>query len=118
MILGELRWCVLVNTVALVAAIASSDPGAAQQVTPQAKAGVLTCDVSAGIGLIVGSQKQISCAFAPQGPGRREDYDGYIAKYGLDLGLTSGGFWCGRFSRKPSQVLGSCLATITARAAK
>jgi hypothetical protein len=53
---------------------------------------VLTCDVSAGIDLIIASQKQISCAFAPQGPGRREDYDGYIAKYGLDLGLTSGRF--------------------------
>ena len=110
----------LVNTVALAAAIASSDPAAAQQVTAQAKAGVLTCDVSAGIGLIIASQKQISCSFAPEGPGRREDYDGSIAKYGLDVGLTSGGFilWCGRFSRKPLQVLGSWLATITARAAK
>ena len=82
----------LVNTVALAVAIVSSDPAAAQQVTAQAKAGVLTCDVSAGIGLIIASQKQISCAFAPEGSGRREDYDGYIAKFGLDLGLTSGGF--------------------------
>ena len=64
----------------------------AQQVASQAQAGVLTCDVSAGIGLIITSKKRISCAFAPKGPGRREDYDGYISKYGLDLGLTSGGF--------------------------
>ena len=49
----------LVNTVALAAAIALSDSAAAQQVTAQAKAGVLTCDVSAGIGLIIASQKQI-----------------------------------------------------------
>ena len=53
---------------------------------------MLTCDVSAGIGLIIGSQKLISCAFTPKGSGRREDYDGVITKYGLDLGLTSGGF--------------------------
>jgi hypothetical protein len=82
----------LVNAVALAAAIALSGPAAAQQVTAQVQAGVLTCDVSAGIGLIITSQKRISCAFAPKGPGRREDYDGYIRKYGLDLGLTSGGF--------------------------
>ena len=82
----------LVKAVALAAAVASSNPAAAQQVTPQASAGMLTCDVSAGIGVIIGSQKRISCAFAPEGPGRREDYDGFITKYGLDLGLTRGGF--------------------------
>jgi hypothetical protein len=82
----------LVKAVALAAAIASSNPAAAQQVTPQASAGMLTCDVSAGIGVIIGSQKRISCAFAPEGPVRREDYDGFITKFGLDLGLTSGGF--------------------------
>src|SRR6187401_435867 len=81
----------LVNAVALAAAIALSNSARAQQVTSQAQAGVLTCDVSAGIGLIITSKKQISCAFAPKGS-RREDYDGYISKYGLDLGLTSGGF--------------------------
>jgi hypothetical protein len=27
----------------------------------------------------------------PEGPGRRDDYDGTITKYGLDLGLTGGG---------------------------
>jgi hypothetical protein len=55
---------------------------------------LLTCDVSAGLGFIVGSQKQISCVFTldqPSWPGRREDYDGTITKYGLDLGLTGGG---------------------------
>jgi uncharacterized protein DUF992 len=83
----------LVSAVGLAAtAIASNGQAGAQQVTPQAQAGVLTCDVSAGIGLIITSHKQISCAFAPKGSGRREDYDGYIRKYGLDLGLTSGGF--------------------------
>jgi hypothetical protein len=82
----------LVNAVAIAAAIALSNSAGAQQVTSQAQAGVLTCDVSAGIGLIITSKKQISCAFAPKGPGRHEDYDGYISKYGLDLGLTSGGF--------------------------
>ena len=77
----------VVRSAAIVLAIASGAPAAAQGI----KAGVLTCDVSAGLGFIIGSKKQISCAFAPEGPGRREDYDGTITKFGLDLGVTTGG---------------------------
>jgi hypothetical protein len=75
-----------VLTLALALAIGAAGPVAAQQV----KAGVLSCDVSAGMGLILGSQKLVSCSFTPDGEGRREDYDGSITKYGLDLGLTRG----------------------------
>jgi Protein of unknown function (DUF992) len=70
----------------IILAIASG-PGAAQQT----RAGLLTCDVSAGIGLILGSQKDVSCSFVPDRPGRREDYDGSITKFGVDLGITGGG---------------------------
>ena len=68
--------------------IAWAEPANAQQI----KAGVLTCDVSEGMGYIIGSQKLLSCSFAPEGAGRHEDYDGSITKFGLDLGLTRGGF--------------------------
>jgi hypothetical protein len=72
---------------AIVLALAV-EPAAAQQV----RAGVLTCDVSAGIGLIITSRKQLSCAFAPDRAGlMREDYDGSITKFGLDLGMIGGG---------------------------
>jgi hypothetical protein len=77
----------LIGALALGLATGSPEPVAAQQV----KAGVLTCDVSAGMGLILGSQKLLSCRFSPEGPGRREDYDGSITKFGLDLGLTRSG---------------------------
>ena len=79
----------VVGAVAIVLTVASAEPAAAQQI----RAGLLTCDVSAGIGMIIGSQKQVSCAFAPDQPnsGRREDYDGSITKFGLDLGVTGGG---------------------------
>jgi hypothetical protein len=60
-------------------------------VAQQTRAGVLTCDVSAGLGFIVGSKKDVSCAFTPELQGRREDYDGSITKFGLDLGITGGG---------------------------
>ena len=72
----------------LLLAIAAAEPAAAQQV----RAGLLTCDVSAGIGLIITSQKQLTCTFAPDRSGiMREDYDGTITKYGLDLGVIGGG---------------------------
>jgi hypothetical protein len=68
--------------------IGSADRAAAQQI----RAGLLTCDVSAGLGLIITSQKEVSCTFAPEtAGGRREDYDGSIRKFGLDLGITGRG---------------------------
>jgi hypothetical protein len=72
---------------ALGLVIGPAEPVSAQQI----RSGVLTCDVSAGMGLILGSQKLLSCRFSPEGPGRREDYDGSITKFGLDLGLTRSG---------------------------
>lgn len=77
----------LIGFVAIALAVAVATPAAAQDI----KAGVLTCDVSAGLGFIIGSKKQVACAFSPEGPGRREDYDGSITKFGLDLGVTTGG---------------------------
>lgn len=78
----------VIRAVAIVLAVASAEPADAQQV----RAGLLTCDVSAGIGLIITSQKQVSCVFAPDRPGiMREDYDGSITKFGLDLGVIGGG---------------------------
>ena len=53
---------------AVALALASVDPAAAQRI----RAGVLNCDVSAGIGLIIGSQKQVSCVYQPELPGPQE----------------------------------------------
>jgi len=68
-------------------ALTWSEPAAAQRM----KAGLLTCDVSAGIGYIIGSHKDISCVLRPDGSDRREDYDGSITKFGLDVGITGPG---------------------------
>jgi hypothetical protein len=75
---------------ALLLLVAGIGPVTAQQI----RAGLLTCNVSAGLGFIIGSQKQISCVFTPDQPSwpsRQEDYDGTITRYGLDLGITGGG---------------------------
>ncbi len=71
-----------------VMAIATATTSLAKE---RVQAGSLTCDVSAGIGLIVGSQRLVYCTFTPALPGPIETYTGSITRLGLDLGVTSGG---------------------------
>jgi hypothetical protein len=78
--------------VALIALAVTSFVPASAQRSARIQAGVLTCDVSAGWGLIVGSQRSVSCEFAPDGGrGPRERYVGTITKVGLDIGATARG---------------------------
>jgi hypothetical protein len=51
--------------------------------------GALTCEVSAGLGLIVTSSKEMNCVFTS--PAGREPYYGTIRKFGLDIGATDQG---------------------------
>jgi hypothetical protein len=69
-------------------AIAAGGSARAQE---RVQSGSLTCDVSAGIGLIIGSQRNVSCTFTPSLPGPIEYYTGTISKLGVDLGVTTGG---------------------------
>jgi hypothetical protein len=75
---------------AMVAAVALPAPAIAQA-RHQTKVGTLTCDISAGLGLIITSKKGVTCMFTPSQPGPREVYVGSITKFGLDLGATAGG---------------------------
>jgi len=74
---------------ALTVTAALSGPSMAAPVHD--KVGTLTCDISAGIGLIITSKKDVTCMFTPSQPGPREVYTGSITKFGLDLGATTGG---------------------------
>jgi hypothetical protein len=65
------------------AASAHADPGGV-------KAGVLTCNVSSGWGLIFGSSKDLNCTYQSVS-GHEEDYVGTINKYGVDIGYHNGG---------------------------
>src|SRR5664280_1744325 len=75
---------------AVVVALALPAPSIAQG-RERTKVGSLTCDISAGIGLIITSKKELTCMFTPSQPGPREVYTGSITKFGLDLGATTGG---------------------------
>lgn len=80
------------TTLAVVAlALAATATGASAQGATRTKVGTLDCDISGGIGLIIGSQKGVRCTFTPAGRGPREAYTGTISKFGLDIGATTGG---------------------------
>lgn len=82
------RQIVGLAALAATVALAHAEPAAAQE---RVEAGSLTCDVSAGIGLILGSQRQVYCTFTPAVPGPVETYAGSFTRVGLDLGATTGG---------------------------
>jgi hypothetical protein len=76
---------------ALALATTALSPAAAQP-QDRVQAGVLNCDVSGGLGLIIGSQKEVTCQFLPaDNNSPREVYVGVINKFGLDIGATAQG---------------------------
>jgi hypothetical protein len=76
---------------AAVAGAALCGGAATAQLNERVQAGKLSCDISGGVGLIVGSQRTLNCAFTPSNPGPPEFYAGTLTKFGLDLGITAGG---------------------------
>jgi hypothetical protein len=78
-------------TIASALLAAAAAPVGAQTGPNYVQAGVLDCDVSAGIGLIVTSKKEITCLFKPINNAPQEVYIGSITKFGLDLGATGPG---------------------------
>ena len=54
------------------------------------KIGVLNCNVSAGVGMIIASSRTISCKF-DRAVGGHEHYTGTIERVGLDVGFTGKG---------------------------
>jgi hypothetical protein len=76
----------LVGAAAMAAA--ATVPADAQ---PQrVQVGTLACSISAGVGMVVASQRNVSCNFQPDG-GPPEAYTGTMTRIGVDVGFTTGG---------------------------
>lgn len=71
--------------IATLAGLGANSAFAAEHV----EAGRLDCDVSAGLGVIVGAQQEMSCVFTPSDGAAKEDYSGKITEFGLDIGEIS-----------------------------
>jgi hypothetical protein len=80
-----MRFPIIAAATAL-AGLAMSTPAQAQYV----QAGLLVCDITGGVGVIVASTKQVACRFV-NAAGEPEVYTGAISRVGLDLGVTGGG---------------------------
>lgn len=51
--------------------------------------GVLDCNIEGGVGLILGSKKDVSCLFKPTDTSKpAEQYVGTVTKLGIDVGVT------------------------------
>jgi hypothetical protein len=83
------RWSKLLGAALLGVAVLSGSAQAQRPVWEQS--GTLNCDVSGGIGFIIGSQRQVNCLFTPSYPAPPEQYVGTITKFGLDVGITGAG---------------------------
>ena len=65
-----------------------ASPAQAQETRVQI--GTLRCSLSSSIGLVVGSERNVSCIFtADNAPD--EAYEGRLSRVGVDLGFTTGG---------------------------
>ena len=76
--------------IALAALVALGLTAAPALAKDGVKIGVLTCDVSGGVGMIIGSKKSVDCVFEGT-VGKRDHYKGSIGKFGLDVGVTGKG---------------------------
>lgn len=80
------------KTFALIAALSAVTLlGISSARAEHAAVGKLDCDVSAGLGLIVGSKQDVRCTFNPSEGGPSETYFGNISEFGLDVGTVSKG---------------------------
>jgi hypothetical protein len=78
-----------VAALAGAAAMTTMIAPAVQAQPARVQVGQLTCSLSAGVGLIVGSQRNVNCNFQPDN-GPPEIYTGTMTKVGLDIGVTGG----------------------------
>jgi hypothetical protein len=71
---------------ALAIVVASAVPSHADV----AKIGILSCDVSKGVGEILARKQSLTCEFKPDG-GQPETYVGNIDEYGIEIGKVDQG---------------------------
>ena len=55
------------------------------------KVGMLSCDVSAGVGMFLFQKQTMTCTFKPDAGGPPDNYTGQIAEYGVAIGAVAAG---------------------------
>lgn len=80
----------LATTCAALALTLTMTPAKAQD-AGRTRVGTLTCNISPGVGMVVGGQRQLNCIYASARGRGREAYAGTVSTLGLDIGATTGG---------------------------
>ena len=80
------KLAIAITALGVAGALTYGAPAHAQGVT----AGVLTCNVASGFGLIFGSSRSVNCTYSPAG-GAPQHYAGNINQFGVDIGYVQGG---------------------------
>ena len=88
-------WTLPIAVTLLSGAVLLSPPAASQEQQATrteggVKAGLLTCNVSSGWGLVFGSSRDLKCVYSHD-HGSLENYVGTVRKFGVDLGYQAGG---------------------------
>lgn len=74
-------------SIAALVGLAILAPAASGAQESRIQVGILSCDVEGGVGLLLGSSKDMVCSFERRGRDT-EIYEGTINKLGLDVGIT------------------------------
>ncbi|WP_460449769.1 DUF992 domain-containing protein [Alsobacter sp. SYSU BS001988] len=77
-----------VRIAAIGAGLALAAPAWAQS---GSKIGTLSCDVSAGVGMILMQKQRLQCVFRPDNGGPADAYTGQITDYGVAIGEVAAG---------------------------
>ena len=80
----------MIRTAIAAAAVAAVLSAPADAQPRRVQVGTLSCSLSAGIGLVVGSQRNVNCNFNPGPNAPPEAYTGTMTRIGLDVGFTGG----------------------------
>jgi Protein of unknown function (DUF992) len=76
--------------IATIVVTAGAAASTANTESRRVQIGTLTCSLSSSIGLVIGSQRNVSCMFRGVPGEPDEPYTGTMTRVGLDVGLTTG----------------------------
>ncbi len=85
-----LRTAIAAACMAVVAVIIGFAVSPAGAQPTRVEVGTLRCSLSSSIGLVVASERNVSCIFSSDN-GPDEAYEGRMTRVGVDLGFTTGG---------------------------
>lgn len=109
---------ILLGLGAVALGVTSVLGSATAQTAQPVKVGTLVCDVSGGIGMIIGSQKGVQCLFSPNMAEPPEAYVGTISKFGLDIGATSRGQMVWAVYAPTTRIIGALAGTYSGATAE